>query len=113
MNLSSRFWSALFMVISFTPMCGVRFERPTGDSCPATAKWSNDPVFVPPVEGVVGADCSPGLSVCLPEALPCGDSKFLPLLLPASCNGGGANPGGAEGDPDQECGDVTPKGILS
>jgi len=23
-------------------------------------------------------------------------------------NGGGANPGGAEGDPDQECGDVTP-----
>jgi len=116
MNLSSKFWSALFMVISLIPMTllGAMFDNAAGDSgLVSGAVKTGDPL--PDVVAVDGhPDCKPGLNAGLPEALDGGESMLWlrRLLLPPSCKccapaGGGANPGGAVGDPDQECGETT------
>lgn len=102
------------MLISLIPMTllAAMFDIAAGDSgLVGGAVNSGDPL--PEVVAVeVHPDCKPGLNACLPEALDGGESMLRRLLLPPSCRycapaGGGANPGGAVGDPDQECGETT------
>mmetsp|Transcript_40408 Transcript_40408/g.93768 ORF Transcript_40408/g.93768 Transcript_40408/m.93768 type:complete len:86 (-) Transcript_40408:1397-1654(-) len=85
MNLSSKFWSALFIVISLTPTAalGARFGIEGDSNCTAGTSKSGEQ-FPDAVELEVHPDCKPGLKACLPEALDGGEIMFRLLLLPPS-----------------------------